>query len=138
MNRINWKDEFNIGIPEIDQQHQSLMEMINTLITNFTPEATSKAVQQMVKYADNHFQLEEALMTRYGYDQLNEHKEQHLIFRQKVSELAKLDFTKVKNSMETFNYLCAWLTDHILTMDLRYKDCFLSAYKLGEQQQDND
>ena len=31
MNLIEWKDEFSVGVPSIDYEHQQLIELINQL-----------------------------------------------------------------------------------------------------------
>lgn len=129
MDSIKWRDEFNIGIPKIDEQHQRLVKIINDLAANINPENIFDTVMQMSKYADEHFEMEEDMILGCCPDQLKEHREQHLIFRQKTSELAGLDYTKGEHSLDAFNYLCQWLANHILTVDMKYKYCFISGYK---------
>ena len=129
MESIKWRDEYNIDIPEIDEQHQRLVGMINSLATNSEPGNIFDTVMHMSKYADDHFELEENIMLRCGCDALNEHREQHLQFRQRVSELAGLDYTTGEHSLDAFTYLCNWLINHILKMDMQYKDCFKSNFQ---------
>ena len=128
MGNISWRKEYNTGIPEIDEQHQQLVEMINSLANNSEPVNIFDNVMHMSKYADDHFELEENIMLRCGCDALKEHREKHLQFRQKVSELAGLDYTTGEHKLDAFTFLCNWLINHILTMDMQYKDCFVSNF----------
>ncbi len=132
MDSIKWRDEFNIGVPEIDEQHQRLVKMINALAGDMDPANIFDTVMQMSKYADDHFEIEEEMMFRGKCDKLHEHKHQHNLFRQKVSELAGLDYTVEGHDLDAFNYLCQWLVNHILTVDVNYKYCFLANYKPEE------
>lgn len=135
MNKLEWRDEFNIGVPAIDKQHKKLVGMINALADNLEPTNIFDTVMEMSQYADEHFDYEEQMMFRCGCDQLHEHKQQHLLFRQKTSELAGQDYTNGQHDLDAFNYLCEWLINHILTMDVNYKYCFLAEYKREQEEE---
>jgi len=131
MNKLEWQPELQIGISAIDLQHQSLVEMINGLADNLAPGNVFDAVMQMYRYAEEHFTLEEELMRKCGYVQLQQHQKQHNLFKEKTIELAGLDYTLKENNLEVFRYLCDWFINHILHVDMEYKDCVLS---IGNQQ----
>jgi len=81
MNMIEWREEFSIGLPEVDQEHRALIATINQL----QAQATSGASAQMIaeRLGDihagiaAHFALEERRMVTLGYDQYIVHKLDH-------------------------------------------------------------
>jgi len=129
MDNIVWNDKYNIGIPEIDEQHKRIVTMINDLVNDLVPENIFDTVMKMSKYADDHFDLEEKLMFQCDCDQSHAHRNQHLYFRQKTSELAGLDYTTGKHTLDAFSYLCEWFINHIMTVDMEYRHCFQTAFE---------
>ena len=73
-----WKDEFNIGIPDIDRQHMELLDQINRLSAAINlgskDEEISDAIAFVEKYVKVHFQMEESKMEKLGYPFIAEHK----------------------------------------------------------------
>lgn len=70
-NQLIWKDEFNIGIKIIDEEHQKLFRIINKLFALKGEETKSRrACQEGVKYfkahALKHFEDEEKYMELTG------------------------------------------------------------------------
>lgn len=83
-NLVEWQPTLNIGIPEIDQDHQKLFSMLNLFHNSFhSAEGRSKQqdiLQNLFKHAKEHFALEERLMKQSEYPQSKEHQAQHLGF----------------------------------------------------------
>ena len=66
-NQLVWKDEFNIGVKIIDEEHQRLFKLINRLFSLVREEHKSaRACQEGIKYfkahAVKHFEDEETYM----------------------------------------------------------------------------
>jgi hemerythrin-like metal-binding protein len=122
MDRVVWTENFSVGIPLIDGQHQQLIEMINSLADTHDAENIFNAILEMHDYAGEHFSKEEEMMKRCNYKGLDVHMLAHKSFCQKTTELAKLDFSKGEHSLDVFVYLCDWLINHILTMDMDYRE----------------
>ncbi len=130
MEPIVWTEQFSVGISEMDKQHKKLVAMINTLIDN--PRATTNSMTvsdlltKMIKYAQEHFQDEEALMSEYGYPFKDQQSEQHRSFVKKTVDFC----TAVEVGVDTvpqamLEYLKNWLVHHILEQDMKYKTFFL-------------
>ncbi|RMD50425.1 MAG: hemerythrin, partial [Ignavibacteria bacterium] len=81
MNKIEWKHYYNIGVPEIDEQHKKLTDMINELIVarneGKEEEVFGKILKSLVEYTQVHFSSEEKHMKQYNYPGLVEHQHQH-------------------------------------------------------------
>lgn len=126
MEQITWTEDFSVGIPRLDEQHKQLVRMINRLIaapgTKTKSESVSNLLNDMTKYAQEHFRLEEDLMRERDYPHLDEQVAQHRAFRKKVADFCfatMLDAQSVPDIM--LNYLRDWLVNHILECDMAYK-----------------
>lgn len=129
MKTINWKDEFSVGVKELDDQHKILIGMINDLIAEQNsltdPTTIADLLTKMTDYAQEHFRAEEYLMAEYGYDQHKQQVKQHQAFIDKtISFHSAADIGPNILSVALLDYLSTWLIHHILTEDMQYKEFF--------------
>ncbi len=126
---LNWDDSFSVQVKEIDAQHQTLIEMINSLhdamATHRGREKQSIIIDAIVNYADLHFRTEEIYMRRFGYPDYSPHKIEHDQFTIKALDLKD----RAKNqgfilTLEILNFLKDWLKNHILVTDMGYVQHF--------------
>lgn len=129
MDTINWKNEFSVGVAEMDSQHKKLLAMINRLIEEqkvlTDPKTIAELLTEMTEYAQEHFRAEEFLMAENGYDQKTKQEQQHQAFITKTQEFmnaADIGPNILSNAL--LDYLGSWLVGHILKEDMRYKDFF--------------
>lgn len=126
-NQLVWKEEFNIGIKIIDDEHQRLFKIINKLFALGEKEKRSKrACQEGIKYfkehALKHFEDEEKYMELIAYDELEIHRRLHRSFRENSlpaleRELEREEYSP--NAIDHFLAVCAgWLIGHTLTEDM--------------------
>lgn len=126
-NQLVWKEEFNIGIRVIDDEHQRLFKIINKLFALEEDEKRSiKACQEGIKYfkehALKHFEDEEKYMELIAYEELETHRRLHKGFRDNSlpaleKELLREDYSP--ESIDHFLAVCAgWLIGHTLTEDV--------------------
>lgn len=129
MQTITWRDEFSVGVEEMDTQHKKLLAMINRLIeeqrTLTDPKTIAELLTGMVDYAQEHFRAEEYLMAEYDYDRKALQESQHKAFVDKtVSFLSASDIGPNILSNALLDYLGTWLVGHILAEDMQYKEFF--------------
>ena len=122
-----WRDEFNIGVPEIDRDHQQLFNVINKLYTMREEGKSNQWVcQESIKFfrthALSHFASEEAYMQTIGYPGLEAHRRIHSSFRENTLPALEAELEKTEYSTEAMDHflgVCAgWLISHTLTEDL--------------------
>jgi hemerythrin len=114
-----WEDRYSVGNAAVDQQHQHLFELCNK-IQDAAPSDGKKYVMELYRYTRGHFQAEELHMRSIGFPDLAEHRELH---NQVIAQLNTLveKFPSTKESMEYLVvFVAKWLTDHILTEDMKY------------------
>ena len=122
-----WQAFYETGIPEVDQQHRRLVDMINAaapLVVRTDDQARIEFGQlfdQLAEYAAEHFSAEEALMRRMALDvsYQQRHVQHHAEFIAQVSELrAQLDDEQLSDiGASLMRFLTGWLTFHILDDD---------------------
>lgn len=120
-----WKDEYSVGIEEMDNDHKKLLNLINQLQTAvhyYTgKEFEEKALDELVDYTKTHFKKEEKLLEDNGYADLEAHKLQHEKFIAKVTSF--LEQYKKDSDMtmtDTLEFLKDWLIKHINGTDKEY------------------
>lgn len=126
MQKIEWSENYKIGIQEIDDQHKSIFQMVNELIDAQELSVNSKVVSEtlykMIKYAELHFNCEEQYMTERNFPGLALQKQQHLEFRKMLAGLCEDTLERKKEVPgELLGFLLKWIIDHVLNSDQMFK-----------------
>lgn len=122
-----WNENFETGLPVVDEQHKKLVQLINSLASHLAYGSDMPTLNgvfnELAEYAAYHFQTEEAIWHQYFSDDKWEvaHKKIHSSF---VSNM--LDLKLEKNSKpldevvgDILSMLTHWLAMHILDEDMR-------------------
>ena len=128
---ITWKDEYSVGVKELDEQHKKLMEMINELSRLYTEKKfknadVDKVFNEFTEYATYHLDTEEHYFNLYGYPDKDKHVPFHDKYRAKTKELKeKYNAGKIEDVLfEINNFIYEWWTWHILNVDKEYTSFF--------------
>ncbi|MEI8096655.1 MAG: bacteriohemerythrin [Candidatus Moraniibacteriota bacterium] len=126
---IPWKEEYNLGIASIDEQHKKLIGIINTLGKDLSSglEASdiNSAIVRMEVYVKEHFLYEERYFGLTNYAEATEHIAEHRIFLDKTEEFRERAKSKDSTlSIEILGYLEEWFIHHVLVVDRRYVEYF--------------
>ncbi len=124
---FHWSDEMSVGIRELDAQHRRLISLTNFLVvamlTGKRRETRRAAVAATLDYAAVHFATEEVYMRAFGYDDYEAHHQEHMEFTRRGQELRdRAD--RDGSSLETIDFLGAWLRHHIAFSDKGYESLF--------------
>lgn len=120
MARFEWTEAYSVGVPEMDTQHQRLLDMLNTLhehATSGAQDAARQVLDQLFDYIAEHFASEEALMERMGYPLLEEHQVTHRQFVRQVLKMRKQERQGILNFNVLQGFLMDWLVLHIKGRD---------------------
>jgi hemerythrin len=125
MQLFPWKDVYEIGIPEIDQQHRHLVGIINELsdaiIAQTGHETARHVLEKLLDYIQLHFTTEEEHMRRVNFPALDEHCQMHLEMTGEVLDLSENHSENLEASpSELLGFLCTWLDNHILGSDMEF------------------
>lgn len=122
---IQWKNEYCIGVPRVDEQHQQLIGLINSLYQKIGPETKPQDVWELLesfnRYADTHFATEERIAreSNVPIDDFNAHKAKHESYRDRmVSFRRDLENHDKRAPVQLMAYLSTWWLSHILVEDM--------------------
>jgi hemerythrin-like metal-binding protein len=129
---IVWDRILSVGLDEIDEDHRKLVSIFNTLnhavSEGESPEYLAAVLEELINCTVWHFSHEERLMLKYGYDQAAEHKAEHRELIESARELRDEILQSGGVVTEShIEYLERWLTEHILTSDMRLGDRLYQA-----------
>jgi len=121
---IVWGDVLSVEVDEIDEDHRKLVNIFNILNHSVTegesPDYLAAVLEELINCTVWHFSHEERLMLKYGYGEIEEHKAEH---RELIKSAKKLQQEILHAGKpvadEDIEYLERWLTEHILTADMR-------------------
>ncbi|RZI42822.1 bacteriohemerythrin [Herbaspirillum sp. HC18] len=122
---FEWGDDMSVGSAMIDDDHRTLIGLVNELHT-----ATSRGegrdvvggiIEALITYTRDHFQREEHHMTALRYSKLAEHKRQHKELLEKVLDMqAKFITGHVTVAAQVSTLLRDWLSIHIRREDKEF------------------
>ena len=126
---LNWTDSFSVNVRVIDEQHKTLVGMINdlhdALQTNRGAETQKRIIGDMVRYATVHFQTEEKYMRQFHFPDYPSHRAEHERFSAKALELQeRSENNGFILTLEIISFLKQWLQNHILGTDAGYTQHF--------------
>ncbi len=127
--KIEWRDEYKIGVEIVDNAHKELFAIVHKIIElskkNMSSEASKMACAEGIKFFKNyvveHFSQEEAYMRSVNYDNYLAHKRRHDIMKNETipsldRELKEENFSR--SAVEHFYDVCiGWLSTHIIIED---------------------
>ena len=125
--RFEWREEYSVGVEDIDKEHQRLFQIINKLFAFREEEKDSQWLgQEGIKYfkghAMKHFADEESYMESIGHPELERHRAIHQGFRENTLPALEQELERTGYAPDAVNHflgVCAgWLIGHTLTEDL--------------------
>jgi len=121
---IEWKDEFSVGVPDVDHEHQKLIGLINDLHDAMSSGSGDVTVMdflgEIYAHVSAHFALEEKIMRDRKYDEYAEHKAEHEALLDKLRDIMDDYEENAYFSDQAFaSAVEKWFTDHFKTRDAR-------------------
>jgi hemerythrin len=124
MSLITWKEEFSVGVAEVDFEHRELIELINSLHDSARSgaghDAVIEALGEIYAQIASHFALEEKMMRTSHYPALLEHKQDHETLlddlrdiMDEVEDDGEYDEAQLSTDLER------WFGDHFRTHDAK-------------------
>ncbi len=131
MKDLEWKDEYSLGIHAIDFQHKRIFDCFLRIAHGATDDDRLRAEAEVIKLLallQEHFALEESMMQKLHYPELEQHVEEHRQFHSDVHHLAQTSLMKKGEApREAIKIAHKWLTEHITVSDRHYLDFFSNA-----------
>ncbi len=124
MKDIVWSRVLSVGVEEIDEDHRKLVSIFNTLnhavSQGESADYLAAVLEELINCTVWHFSHEERLMLKFRYEGAEEHKTEHRELIRSARELQQKVLAADKPvAEEHLRFLERWLTEHILTDDMR-------------------
>jgi len=127
MSKILWSSRFELGISFIDEDHKTLVSLLNRMndASRVDGDLTDVGgiLSALVDYTRYHFAREERAQKVAGYPDADDHKQQHIALAAKAQSLFE-EFREDPSSIDlgdVLDFLSDWLMDHILLHDMAIK-----------------
>lgn len=124
MKDMVWDRILSVGVDEIDDDHRKLVSIFNILnravLDGESPRYVAAVLAELINCTVWHFSHEERLMLKHRYDAMDEHQMEHQELIKSAQDLQQVILRGDKPMVdEHIEFLERWLTEHILTADLR-------------------
>ena len=123
---LQWKEEYEVGVAEIDEQHQKLVAIANRVYELMRNELALdkydqivEILQELKEYTVYHFHFEEGLMQKAKYKKRFSHKILHQNFLSQVEavDLSAVDENQDAYLVQIMDFIANWLIEHIVGED---------------------
>ena len=123
---LQWKEEYEVGVAEIDEQHQKLIDIANRVYELMRNELALdkydqivEILQELKEYTVYHFHFEEGLMQKARYKKRFSHKILHQEFLAQVEavDLSAVDENQDDYLIRIMDFIANWLIEHIVGED---------------------
>ena len=116
LDTIDWMPDFELGVPEIDEEHRTLValynDLIHALIRGASRIMSQSIIRSLRRYMAEHMSREEAYIQRHGFPGADQHIREHREFSAAVCALPD------KGMAESAAVLLReWILNHILISD---------------------
>ena len=124
MKDIVWGKVLSVEVDEIDEDHRKLVDIFNILNHSLeegeSPDYVAAVLDELINCTVWHFSHEERLMLKYDYKDIDGHKAMHQELIERAKDLQR-KILESDNAIadEDVEFLERWLTEHILTDDMR-------------------
>jgi hemerythrin len=117
MRLVNWKDEYKVGIDEIDDEHRELIETINRLHEELDSPDRKRTVpgffKRLLVEIKAHFAHEEEFMREHDYKGYAAHKQDHDLLLEELRDIMEAFERSVEvDSVDLSMRLDAWFFRH--------------------------
>ncbi len=137
---FKWRDEWLLGIPTLDNQHQKLADCLHRLVTECTRlhgqngndngsendtetrEALMKLLDELCARTRAHFSIEEDMMLAANYPRYADHRREHVML---LAELTSTFAAPIKDGRcnmnpEILGALKSWFIVHVAHSDRQF------------------
>jgi hemerythrin len=122
---FRWYKKYSVNNEELDRHHKKILEIFNGLYDNClqvtNADCVGPIIVELIEFSNIHFSAEEKYMGEIGYKEIDEHKQLHRYFSEKLLEMQQVenkndyDYTK-----ELIVFLGEWILQHVIIEDNKY------------------
>jgi hemerythrin-like metal-binding protein len=118
---IEWRKEFETGVPSVDHEHRELVDLINRLHEQMASGADKARVSEFLGEVfariAAHFALEESIMRKHAYDEYAAHKAEHERLLDEIRDI--MDGVSAEYASSLSTVVRDWFVNHFKSKDAR-------------------
>lgn len=118
---IQWRKEFETGIPDVDYEHRELVDLINKLGEQVEAHVSRQQIQaflgEVFARIAAHFALEESIMRKHAYDEYAAHKAEHEKLLDEIRDIMDEAESDYNEALSTT--VSTWFVNHFKSKDAR-------------------
>lgn len=132
---LAWRDEWLLGIDDIDGDHRQLVALINSLADEQDPLPLTERMNRVKQHLQGHFAREEAFMQAIEFPDADMHASDHAI---QVAEFTAV-YRELAGSSdncldpETLSEIKTWFLNHVVAEDQRFAQ-FYHRSRIAQQE----
>jgi hemerythrin-like metal-binding protein len=118
---IEWREEFETGVADVDHEHRELVDLINRLHEQVKSGAGSERIEEFLGEVfariAAHFALEESIMRKHAYDEYEAHKAEHEKLLDEIRDI--MDGAPADYGDALSTVVRDWFVNHFKSKDAR-------------------
>jgi hemerythrin len=122
--KFSWHAGLDIGVEAMNGEHKTLLRLMASLehsYQNNKPfEEQLEILNELAKFTISHFRDEEEFMESIRYPDFENHKLIHCNLLDRLNSFVSKMKLEGQLNHEFFGFLSAWLTAHIMSVDIKY------------------
>ncbi|QID19134.1 bacteriohemerythrin [Nitrogeniibacter mangrovi] len=129
-----WSVEYSVGVGILDDQHRRLLALCARAAASLDRDdraLLADLLEQMRRYAAEHFHTEERLLEAHGYPGLEAQRQEHAAYLNGLAELQVAQAGGTLTRATVHGFLREWWLGHILASDMGYKGWLSAAQGEG-------
>ncbi len=127
MTLLHWRQNMSLGVHALDADHKHLIDLLNRLhfmiMAGDERAAIECVLEDLLNYAQYHFEREERLMRQYHYPRYEAHRRLHQELAEHLRQFQN-EFRWSPGTFDTsgfYDFVSDWLLVHVLCEDMRLK-----------------
>ncbi len=126
MAKFEWREAFELGVPEIDEEHKRMLSVIYGIESAIIEQDQARFIEllnEIIEISRAHFEKEEALLARLDYPDLNQHMEYHTRLLEHATETKRIceQLTQQEMMQKCVDEMLGFLVDDIVKGDMEFK-----------------
>lgn len=133
---IVWEERYEVGHLILDAQHRHIIDLINALRAAAAGEGLETVdvvLPHFVRFIENHFETEEAILRQVAYPGVEEHAAAHRTLMNQLTEAAKVA-AQADHATDLIIFaatICARLHEHTMSADQEFAPLLRSLSRVA-------
>ena len=134
---MSWSDTLSVGDPEIDEQHRTLIRLLNeaydAMLECRSREVTGRLLGDLAAYTRLHFRYEERYFGQFDESRRDSHLRAHAALERHLAGLIERHEAGGENVvMDIVTFMRDWILNHVMKTDSQYRPFIRAAGHLKE------